>query len=214
MLIRLIPTYFIIQYVPSIPNNEIGFEMEKGLARINRNLAIGEFWTPIHIQLSKDDPLVTLCRLNFARYAAAPHETPMFKDLESLSECQAINIKVEPLSKLKLEMLMNNKVPIPPTGFVFHEGRVGSTLIANLLGSNPYSLVFSESDPPIDCLKHCIGCSREKKIGLFRDIIALMGVSPVHKYMFFKFQSITTTVMELALEVAIRVIILIYLHYP
>jgi hypothetical protein len=27
---------------------------------------------------------------------------------------------------------------IPPTGFVFHESRVGSTLVANILASNPW----------------------------------------------------------------------------
>ena len=37
---------------------------------------------------------------------------------------------------------------IKPTGFVFHESRVGSTLVANALASNPWNMVFSESDPP------------------------------------------------------------------
>ena len=145
--------------------------------------------------------MITMCRLSFAKYSSAPHEIPMFIDLEAVSKCEGANVKIETLSKLKADYANSNKVSIPPTGFVFHEGRVGSTLIANLLGSNPHSLVFSESDPPIDSLKNCRSCSRQDKINLFRDIVTLMGVSPVHKYMFFKFQSITSTVMELALEV-------------
>ena len=35
-----------------------------------------------------------------------------------------------------------------PSGFVFHESRVGSTLVANSLAANPWNMVFSESDPP------------------------------------------------------------------
>ena len=32
---------------------------------------------------------------------------------------------------------------IPPTGFVFHESRVGSTLVANTLASNPWNMVLT-----------------------------------------------------------------------
>lgn len=28
-----------------------------------------------------------------------------------------------------------------PTGFIFHESRVGSTLVANMLASNPWAMV-------------------------------------------------------------------------
>lgn len=31
---------------------------------------------------------------------------------------------------------------IPPTAFIFHESRVGSTLVANMFASDPRSLVF------------------------------------------------------------------------
>ena len=33
---------------------------------------------------------------------------------------------------------------IPPTGFVFHESRVGSTLVANTLASNPWNMVLTK----------------------------------------------------------------------
>jgi len=32
--------------------------------------------------------------------------------------------------------------------FVFHETRCGSTLVADMLGSHPHHLTFSESSPP------------------------------------------------------------------
>jgi len=158
-----------------------------------------EFWTPIDIEISSD-PTVTLCKLDFKTYSESPHDTPMFKDLVDKSKCVGKNRRTPTLSVLMKEMATDPTPPIPPTGFVFHEGRVGSTLVANLLGSNPDAMVFSESAPPATAMLHCNRCTRERKVSLFRDVITLMGRSPIHKYMFFKFQSITATQMEIALE--------------
>lgn len=36
------------------------------------------------------------------------------------------------------------------TGLVFHETRCGSTLVADMLGSQPHHLTFSESSPPAE----------------------------------------------------------------
>lgn len=87
-----------------------------------------------------------------------------------------------------------------PKLFVFHESRVGSTLVANLLASDPYSMVFSESSPIIDALLHCNVCDHDQKVSLFRDVIKAMSVSRFHKNLFVKFQSIGSTGMALALE--------------
>lgn len=161
-----------------------------------------EFWTPIDIDLSSaSDPVLTLCRLNFKKYSAAPHDTPMFKNLVSASSCDALHKKSARLSELKQQMEDRGEKPLTPTGFVFHEGRVGSTLVANLLGSNPYAMVFSESDPPVNVLTRCHRCTREQQIQLFRDVIGVMGLSPIHQHLFFKFQSISATAMDVALEV-------------
>ena len=65
---------------------------------------------------------------------------------------------------------------IPPTGFVFHESRVGSTLVANSLTAmnTEGHRVYSESDPINEALKGCQGilstCTIEAKIELFRDV--------------------------------------------
>lgn len=44
---------------------------------------------------------------------------------------------------------------IPPTAFIFHESRVGSTLLANLLATAPGHLVYSEPHLPFLALKAC-----------------------------------------------------------
>ena len=145
-----------------------------------------------------DDPVVTLCKLDFKSYAKSPHSFSMFKSLVAASNCDSSRTKKERLSSLRKNILNNEK---EPSGFVFHESRVGSTLTANLLASNPNHMVFSESDPPATVLLHCDDCSRERQIQLFRDILFVMGSSPIHQKYFFKFQSITSTKMDIALEV-------------
>jgi hypothetical protein len=164
-----------------------------------------EFWTPIDIMSLESDPMVILCKLNFKAYSDAPHLMPMFKDLVTKSGCQGSNRKRESLKKLIKEINDDPTAPssrfVKPNGFVFHESRVGSTLVANFMKSDPYSLVFSESAPMASAMLHCESCTREYNLQLFRDVTTLMGRSPFHKYLFFKFQSITSTSMAIALEV-------------
>ena len=39
---------------------------------------------------------------------------------------------------------------LEPSGFIFHESRVGSTLVANMLASVPTNLVYSEPHAPFE----------------------------------------------------------------
>ena len=106
-----------------------------------------EFWTPIDIEIDTD-PIIVLCKLNFKQYSQAPHLYPMFKDLLGASGCTGSNKKRESLSTLMNEIEEDQKAGRPggnvikPTGFVFHESRVGSTLVANFLASDPYNMVL------------------------------------------------------------------------
>lgn len=165
-----------------------------------------EFWTPIDVDVdSSDDPMVVLCKLNFKQYFQQPHFSPMFRDLEAKSSCVASNRRRERLSTLLNEVERLKDSPegrvVKPSGFVFHESRVGSTLVANLLACDPFALVFSESTPIANAILHCSSCSHERQVKLFRDILTLMGRSPFHNKLFVKFQSITTTKIQIALEV-------------
>jgi hypothetical protein len=145
-----------------------------------------EFWTPIDVDVSHDS-IITLCKLNFKAYSGSPHLYPMFKDLEGNSACIGANRRREKLSVLMKEIKDQAGTAggnvIEPTGFVFHESRVGSTLVANTLASDPYSMVFSESAPAANALLHCNTCTRERNIELFRDVVTLMGRSPIHKHL-------------------------------
>lgn len=164
-----------------------------------------EVWTPIDIDVHEGDPMVILCKLNFQSYSKNPHNTPMFRDLEGMSRCSGGNRRREKMSVLLADIKANEGNSagrvIQPTGFVFHESRVGSTLVANLLASDPFALVFSESTPIANAILHCTECTRETQIQMFRNVLTLMGRSPIHNKLYVKFQSITTTKIEIALEV-------------
>lgn len=91
-----------------------------------------------------------------------------------------------------------------PSGFVFHESRCGSTLIANsLVAADPIGhRVYSESGPPITALRACGSsssssnqCHPKSAAALLRDVIYMMGrTNDIHKEhsTFFKIQSIGT----------------------
>jgi hypothetical protein len=102
-----------------------------------------EHYTPIHVKYSKN-PVFDLCRLDFKSYYEAPHAFPMFKDFVQKSKCVTHQ---KSYSALMEEIQQNKGTPagrvVPPTGFVFHESRVGSTLVANMLASNPWAMVSS-----------------------------------------------------------------------
>ena len=96
---------------------------------------------------------------------------------------------------------------IPPSGFVFHESRVGSTLVANSLTvMDPQGhRVYSESNPINQALKsyYCqqgggdfsttASCytNMDSSVELFRDVVYMMGrtSSPKETHMFFKLAS-------------------------
>lgn len=164
-----------------------------------------KFWTPIDVEMGGSDPMVTLCKLDFKGYWESPHSYPMFRDLVELSACRGSNRRRENLSTLMKEIKDNDGKAsgaiVPPTGFVFHESRVGSTLVANTLACDEWALVFSESGPMSNAIMMCHGCTRKQHIKVIRDVATLMGRSPFHKHLFFKFQSITVTNMEVVLEV-------------
>lgn len=174
------------------------YHVDEQQASPNWNL---EFWTPIDVDVSSE-PIVILCKLNFRKYSESPHLYPMFKDLVSLSSCKGSNRQRKLLSTALKEIQGKDSVDVvKPTGFVFHESRVGSTLIANALASDPWSIIFSESAPIANAIMHAGHLTTEKQVQLLQDVVTVMGHSPIHKRLFFKFQSITVTKMELVLKV-------------
>eukprot|EP00904_Undaria_pinnatifida_P014159 jgi/Undpi1/9874/HiC_scaffold_28.g12328.m1 len=90
-----------------------------------------------------------------------------------------------------LRLLQESTVPVPPpTGFIFHETRCGSTLVANMIASVDTNIMWSESTGPWKLMHTCPKCSKERQIvPWLKVIIAAMSRSAQHDQFYFKFQS-------------------------
>ena len=83
---------------------------------------------------------------------------------------------------------------IMPTGFVYHIGRTGSTLVSNSLGAlDPTTTrVYSEPQTVIEALLSCdksiVHCNVKKASQLVRDTMTIMGRTsdPLESRVFFK----------------------------
>lgn len=98
------------------------------------------FWTPIRISIDDpENPSITFCKLDFKTYGESPNSYPMFRDLVLMSKCGIGNSKTARLSEVKSDPNFQGIGGryMDPKGFVFHESRVGSTLVANALGMIP-----------------------------------------------------------------------------
>ena len=103
----------------------------------------------------------------------------------------------------RVEVLMNDGIVrdfVPPTGFIFHLGRCGSTLLAKALARSRSNLVFGEANPHQHIWPYLAGNrppgvepSRDN-LELYRRLVLAMGRRRVatHRCHFCKFTSFDT----------------------
>lgn len=134
------------------------------------------------------EAVVHMCALDWAAYREDPSRLPMFADLTQHSGCSNSQNPMRTFrttfGELEDEFLrrgcdthghFREKAPgCVPTGLVFHESRCGSTLSANMLASLPYSLVYSESSPPVD-VAWAANLSPADRLRALRVVMAAMG---------------------------------------
>eukprot|EP00956_Cyclotella_meneghiniana_P008223 scaffold10954_cov74-Cyclotella_meneghiniana.AAC.2 len=161
------------------------------------------------------------CKLDWNLHKYNPPKYPMFRFLVDESGCNdrenIVTVEISTLmdkvkeydERIQQQADEGNDISdidgyvhvMPPAGFVFHESRVGSTLVANSLAAmDPEAhRVFSESNPINQALQAPEG---EAAANLFRDVVYLMGRtnSPKEKHMFFKVSSAGTKRMKLMRE--------------
>jgi hypothetical protein len=140
-----------------------------------------------------------LCQFDMAHYHREPEHWPMSHDLvhQFCSKRRRSHTLATELAKDEAA-----GAQLQPSGFIFHESRVGSTLVANMLASVPTNLVYSEPHAPFNVVRECHreGCSEEETIRLLRLAILSMGRSHHHQHMFIKFQSSFVPFMHLVLK--------------
>jgi len=170
---------------------------------------------PIGMRAHDSDPwssTVTMCILDYEARRADPAALPMFRFWTSKSQCG----KSQPagsvgfttqmtLGKLRAHLERTEEDWVArhgsnrtgtavwrPDGLVFHEARVGSTLVANMLQALPATVVYSESAPPVDALFRTEAWSDDTRVEALRVLVRAMGRVPGVERMFFKFQSAAT----------------------
>ncbi|CAM9096981.1 unnamed protein product [Pylaiella littoralis] len=155
----------------------------------------GYIWIPVSLQKfdpSTVDPLVKMCQVNYAKYSEAPWLLPMGGLLSINSGCDDVKsdtVQIVKLSTLK-RVLEEGPVPVAsPTGFVFHETRCGSTLVANMLASVQTNVMWSESTGPWKVMHTCPKCRKDQIVPWLKVIMDAMSRSARHNQFYFKFQS-------------------------
>jgi len=149
------------------------------------------------------------CNLDWSQYKSDPSSIPMFKDL--VKPCNARNSFTYDLKEIvNLATAMDNPDihAMEPSGFIFHESRCGSTLVANALTAmDPEQhRVYSESRPLIRAIRACgIGgkeCPSQVGVELIQDVVYIMGRTrdSLEKGLFFKIQSLGTKYIDVVLE--------------
>lgn len=155
------------------------------------------------------------CKLNFASQLKSPDTIPMFRDLVRVSGCDPkSNGKRNAIHSVDIDEViafassqLSQQHPDPhdralhvqnsikPFGVAFHQSRVGSTLISNLMTvtttESLQNRVYSESSPPSTAVRQYCGLDGCDTDGL-ATVFFVMGLGSGRTYgrNFFKFQSI------------------------
>ena len=106
-------------------------------------------WTPAHIRWEKGHPVVHWCYLGQDRFVE-----PFFEATIRRHNRTPFNLLPQPATPLDALAELQDAAPgLPPTGFIFHMSRCGSTLVAQLLAALPQNIVISEAGP-VDAVLH------------------------------------------------------------
>lgn len=132
-------------------------------------------FVPIHLQpaMTADDSIIQFCRLEHEKRAKDPPSYAMFRDLVRLSPCNdpafTRSYKVAEVERFLDAESKRSEGSVgvdSPAGFVFHQARCGSTLVANMLAKLPEAVVYSESSPPPDIVLNQGFTDDEKCVGV------------------------------------------------
>lgn len=105
-------------------------------------------WTPVHVAIRSGPPTVLWARVDDLS------ADPFFEQAADRAMRQPFNALFARRTPLDvLDDLADAATENPPTGFVFHQSRSGSTLIARMLMQLEKGVVLSEAQP-LDALLH------------------------------------------------------------
>ncbi len=100
-------------------------------------------WIPIRVQWQQNAPLFDWCCFGERRFTESFFDETITAELR-----KPFNLFVRPLTGIDvLEKCFEARPGMPPTGFIFHLSRCGSTLVSQMLAAMPQNVVVSEASP-------------------------------------------------------------------
>lgn len=159
-------------------------------------------WVPCRLYWKGPCPWIDWCYLGEYRFTE-----PFFE--QTIHRCFREPFRALFRHQTSIEVLAgldSLRSVIPPTGFIFHLSRCGSTLISQMLAALPQNIVISEAGPIDFALRACPPAgepSLEQRVRWIRWIVSALGHAqhPMQRHYFIKFDSWHTLLLPLLLEV-------------
>ncbi|KAG5189340.1 hypothetical protein JKP88DRAFT_353114 [Tribonema minus] len=146
----------------------------------------GREWRAKDVYVTGEGTFVSFCNMNIADYQSEPWKTPMDQMLAVASNCRSrTHTRKYSLADLMAHQQRNPERYLSPSGFIHHETRCGSTLVANMIAHIPTALMVSESLVPYKALQ--LKASGELRVSEVRALFrALCFTQHHHDRCFFK----------------------------
>lgn len=151
-------------------------------------------WVPIRFYRDGERPFVDWCYMGTQRFTR-----PFFDDSINARLGHPFSLLFRHQTPIEFLGRMYGESPgLPPTGFIFHMSRCGSTLVSQMLASIDKNIVISEP-PPVDAVLRADTRGRleseETRLIWLRWMINAFGQKryPGEEYLFIKFDSWSTT---------------------
>ena len=155
-------------------------------------------WMPIRIYEQGGQFWVDWCYWAQQRFGE-----PFFEQTVARRLRQPFNLLFRQQTPIETLAELQAQTPgLPPTGFIFHMSRCGSTLLAQLLAALPCNIVISEAGPIDAVLRSRWGdpqITDEQRIGWLRSLLSAFA-RPRHaqeRHLFVKFDSWHTLALPL-----------------
>jgi hypothetical protein len=124
-------------------------------------------WIPFKIRITEGEVVADWCYLGDERFTA-----PFFGD--TIRRC--MRTFKRPIRTVPIELLCERRTShpgVPPTAFIFHGSRCGSTLLAQMAAAMPYTIVLSEAEPIDHVLR--AAAPAQARIEWLRALISALG---------------------------------------
>jgi len=151
-------------------------------------------WLPIHIAIFAQQ-----ITIDWAYFGAQRFADPFFEESIRIALRHPLNrlVKCRTLAA-DLPRWVERHADVAPSGFIFHMSRCGSTLVSQMLASDPRNVVISEASP-IDKAAQIdrMHAALDVQPALLRGIVAALGrANPARRY-FIKLDSWHTLALPL-----------------